>query len=146
MASDHPWLQEFYPVPAEDATCSDEAALRHGLQKWKGLVQEALAKHDVTLDYDTVRDRDGHEVLRVAGNSCALCMNHYTADHRPGGVYSCAGCPLCKVRGVPCDKPRQTDPLKNSPYLALLAYKDPGPMIQLLARALAELHKESSDD
>lgn len=112
------WLEEYYPVPADQVAEKD--AVAHTRRKWEGLLPENLKKHglsDPPIDVDTT--------------TCALCVHYY---HHPmlGQEYrSCTRCPLANARGgVPCDRCRTEE--HEAPYHAWSGYEDPTPMIQLL--------------
>lgn len=140
----HPWIAKYYPDNARDLfpnhragdNVTDEMNLKaidHSLQKWEGLLPEALAEFDVTLEYGTVEKRDGTPLLGIDGSSCALCRIHIDWL-RP----SCEKCPLWEVRGgAACDRKTAGELLDDveAPFGAMRFHGDPKPMIAELKRA-----------
>lgn len=92
----HPWLAEFYPVPA-DTINNNRAALEHSIQKWTGLLPENLKKHKVKSQNTVVIDEQGDIICEIDISTCALCVIHYEKKS------SCDDCPLCQFLGHPCD-------------------------------------------
>jgi len=92
----HPWLAEFYPVPA-DTIDNNRAALEHSIQKWTGLLTENLKKHNVKFLHRTVVDKQGDIICEIDISTCALCAIHYEKKS------SCDDCPLYQFLGHPCD-------------------------------------------
>lgn len=111
------WMAEFYPVPASEATGSDEEAIAHSLRKWEGALPENLAKHGVFYTDHGVRD--GKNVwLRFDAGTCALCDAH---------PY-CEECPVADRQDGPCDEGSAYD----------ISLDDPLPMITLLRKLHAD--------
>ena len=108
------WQGVYYPIPAtsELASGSDMAALKHSLQKWKGLEPAVLAEHGLKNKWGTLLD--GIQEFSFGSTNCALCVR------RPA---SCQGCPL-----ISCGN-------ENG---FLIDRNDPQPMIALLEHKLVE--------
>lgn len=86
------WIEEFYPISAEDiAKRSDDPLVltKHALQKWKGFLPENLEKHKIGPD----------DELEIEGDvsSCALCQKYMEDDE-----YNCKRCPLFQLRHTKC--------------------------------------------
>lgn len=109
--SDETWIAEFYPKKAKET--SPEEAVAHSLQKWIGLRQVNMEKHD--CDWTPIG---------VDARSCALC-HHYFEDEDDDGRY-CAKCPLAALLGRPCDADG------GAPWYAWHTRDDPEPMIAAL--------------
>lgn len=125
----HPWIEEFYPVEAEQAAGSDAEALQHSLKKWQGLRPENLGKHGVIRGPFTTLHAAGSEdpLIYVDGSSCALCKR-YEAGCKPCPLYAANGGRTCAESG----------PLENvSAWGAYVRYGSPERMIALIERAIA---------
>lgn len=110
------WIAEFYPQEAEEV--AKKNALRHSIQKWKGLLPEALKRH-----------RLYEPPIFVSDSTCALCHHYQYTGHS-----ECSECPLYKARGyVRCDKARPAE--QNSPFTHYRENKDPVPMLGWLTAA-----------
>ena len=106
------WLEEFYPVEAENVEERD--AVAHSLQKWTGLRAKSLKRHELITP-----------PIPVDGYSCSLCVIYRE------GSDDCDKCPLYLLRnGVQCDE--QADDEEEPPYFDYIDYSDPEPMIELL--------------
>lgn len=73
------WQEEFYPVPAENATGSELEAAQHSLRKWRGRSKEALQKHELLGKGTYLNDPDLGCDFVFDSDSCALCQ--YAADN-----------------------------------------------------------------
>ena len=116
------WMDEYYPVPAEQAT-SGQAA-EHPLKKWRGLELPILEKHGLKIE--DVFITDGENSLGIDQNSCALCQQ-YLEEYSGGNP--CIKCPLYRYLGQSCDS-------FNEPYDDWVNYEDPEPMIRALEAAV----------
>ena len=124
------WKAEFYPTD-NFADMSAEEAVRHSLQKWKGLKHDQMQKHEVEWSQTglcLVGIEEGR--IRIDSDSCALCYLYN--DHY------CARCPLKQARAVRCDVPRDDE--EASPWA--LRFKKPEAMIYWLERTLEWLGEE----
>lgn len=125
----HPWIEEFYPVEAQQAAGSDMEALQHSLLKWQGLRPENLAKHGVIRRPYTSLHASGSEseLLCVDASSCALCKRYFVRCE-PCPLYAANGGRTCADRG----------PLEDvSAWGAYVRHGNPEPMIALIERAIA---------
>ena len=112
------WIEEFYPVPADD--CPREQALEHSILKWTGLLPENLEKHGVVKRRLYIQDPSGYDWLTIDGSSCALCEYYYhtrvscNKEENP--------CPIVVVTGKDCDSPYEKFVLDGqaTPMLDLL--------------------------
>ena len=112
------WKEEFYPVKADDkkAQRSWMSAVKHSLQKWKGLRAENLKKHECYAP-------------RVDSESCALCRR-VSMIH---GSIICQACPLFRHLGNPCDSGGM------APFMKFIYDDDPEPMIKALEETQRKL-------
>lgn len=126
----HPWLEEFYPITAEDAADSDHAALTHSLKKWTGLLPKNLEKYNCTFDteYPKVTDNKGNVICSIDGTTCALCERHYVKKA------SCTECPLYHHLGGVCDSEKNPE---NSFFMKSL--KNPSLMVDALSECIKTL-------
>jgi hypothetical protein len=131
------WLKEFFPVAACDAAeGTNLEAVRHSLQKWKGLRPDVMKKHHVRIRQDHIHDRKGDLVMIMGDASCALC-------HKHDMWFGCSSCPLARVRsGKRCDRERQSEEV--SPWGAWVTHRNPEPMIAALEKAEARLLADSA--
>lgn len=128
----HSWLEEFYPIPADELkTASDTECLKHSILKWNGLLKKNLKKHKVTFFDKCVFDDDS-PILRIDGDSCALCQNNNYKS-------SCTTCPLYTLLGHACDIPGEKEPF--SLYLEATTFKHPIKMIHALKKCLKREEK-----
>lgn len=121
------WKEEFYPVPASEASGSELEALRHGRLKWEGLHPLSLLRHGVHQKGSMIRALDGE--FWAGSLSCALCERHLHPSPRRG----CGTCSLNKLRGVPCDAGRGGDP---APWDQWIDSGNAEPMLDLIQRAI----------
>ena len=150
------WKAEFYPYPASkflslhrniDITIR---ALKHSLQKWRGLTKENLEKHGLYAEGHNIYKSDNYKsVFSVDAYSCALCALFYSdSPSKKGEVYfavesgslhpyRCSACPLVAVRGVPCDYLKKGEG-DFTPYTQFAVDGDTKPMVKLLEKALAK--------
>jgi recombinational DNA repair protein RecR len=127
------WQQEYYPVDADEVPA--DKACDHALQKWRGLTEESLRKHQTYLDDDNTHLMDGlgSRLQVVSAFSCSLCRHFQDNDY-------CEFCPLSKVRGgVTCfdEMPEEEDEEVKNPYHAMIYDGNPLPMIGWLEKAAA---------
>ena len=89
------WCEEFYPIPA--FAVQEPQALDHSIQKWEGLRQKNLKRHNVTLRRDgidlVVYDSEDDDGVMVNDRTCALCVNYRW----------CNGCPVLNTNPHGCD-------------------------------------------
>ncbi len=128
------WKQEFYPKPASETT--PEEAVQHSLTKWEGLLPENLAKHNVRVDgmRRVVGGEDEVGCISIASETCSLCFHHFGPEKRDQP--QCGTCPLFQIRGTPCDRMRNDEVGKHSPWGAFSYTRNPEPMIEWLVSAL----------
>lgn len=123
------WKQIYYPVPASAITDSTEA-IRHSLQKWRGLTAENLAAHGMRQIFYHIEADDSS--LPIDDTSCALCCQQPRDKH--GGII-CRKCPLAITRGgTPCDVRTEAEAI--TPYRRWMRDGDPLPMIRALELTL----------
>lgn len=116
------WKAEFYTIEAREV--AEENAAAHSLQKWIGLRQENLDKHEVFISSSLMTSvSDNKDNLGINGLSCSLCVLYHSAD--------CDSCPLRNYLGGRCDGD------ERSPYGIFIDTLDPEPMISALS-ALCE--------
>lgn len=95
------WIGEFLPYLDDGATAAAnkgiEAAARHSLCKWEGMLPENLEEHELLYDKDgeVLRSKDLKSKSYCFGSqTCALCLwsaaNFNTDEH----FYKCDVCPL----------------------------------------------------
>lgn len=138
------WLKEFYPVDCDDESIKTNLqAVQHSLQKWRGLTQEQLQKHRVSVDqrsgWHAGRLLSGRSKgrLRINDQSCSLCQKHMDSN-------DCKSCPITRVTGRRCDQKayNQTKDVWGSPWHEFTDNCNPAPMIAVLERTEAHLLKE----
>ena len=98
----HPWIKEFYPVPASEVFEPNEMnCALHTYQKWCGILPSNLEKHNVVeFFWNSYIDKDTREhVITCSASSCALCVYHRIS--RTGDI-ECSDCILKEVVGLPC--------------------------------------------
>jgi len=146
------WKEEFYPTESSEEAnaASNEAAIKHSLQKWRGLRVENLEKHDLVIvcgptTIPSIEDAVApFERFKVNGNSCSLC-------NMSGWMAKCRECPLSKVRaGHPCDEKCSLDenptfPTNSvrDPWRVWTYDTNPEPMIYWLEKALEKEQNEN---
>lgn len=113
------WKEEFYPVRADSnkAQRSWMSAVKHSLQKWKGLRAENLKRHGV---YSPPID--------VYAGTCSLCQKSY----KYYGSLKCEACPLFRHLGRSCDD-------SESPFITFLYDGGVEPMIKALEKTQRKL-------
>lgn len=79
------WKQEFYPVPASEATSDVHTALDHSIRKWTGLLKKNLKKHGLTASWPRIWE--GRKSFPITTDTCALCHLYHDA------------CDLCPLGG-----------------------------------------------
>ncbi len=121
------WKKIYYPTPADSAE-AQAAPAAHSLRKWEGLRLVVLNEHGLAKVNSRIEDADA---FFVDGDSCALCMAHYTET--PSGGFSCGKCPIKIHLGHSCDRGLK-------PYTKWTIENDPEPMIAAL-RAAVEIEK-----
>lgn len=67
------WAEEFYPIPAEEATGSELEAAEHSLRKWRGRLAGVPEKHGLTVERQHFRDPEEGIVFFFDASTCALC-------------------------------------------------------------------------
>jgi hypothetical protein len=119
------WIEEFYPITAQEAPRNGLVA--HSLMKWQGALASNLEKHGVFRNGDgdcVLEDADGEEFL-FGTKTCSLCEEYFND--------CCTGCPLLLVRdGKRCYEPRGKE---VGPYRLWCDTGDARPMIELLTAA-----------
>jgi len=89
------WKKEFYPISGKEAADQGlEAALLHGIQKWKGLLPENLKRFpELEWDYYSARLVMETDEFGFGITSCSLCQMFMlkASRHDP---FPCYGCPL----------------------------------------------------
>jgi hypothetical protein len=138
MKTYHDWLTTHYPVTAKDPEALAKP-ITHSLRKWEGLRPEVLNEHGLTKDsMFIVSIAEKTTVLRISGDSCALCAK-FTPEYGQGWP-DCSKCPLQKVRGSDCDYPLRGE--VRSPWSAWSYARNPEPMIEVLKQALEAFPEE----
>lgn len=142
------WKKEFYPVTVKAWTglnttpkgkwkgtksSRDKKALEHGLQKWRGLSRQALARHGVWRASCSNEISDGEETLMINADSCALCKLHIDSEQ------GCLRCPLFQVLRARCDHFGQ-------PYGAWCGREDSAPMVTALEWALKQVEAKETNN
>lgn len=122
------WMDEFYPITAEEVA-SEGTPLeiaQHSLTKWTGVRPENLEHHGLTRKgsriYDTLNDRWDKPFIILDDESCSLCVRHYQGDD------GCTGCPIQLRTGRTC----------HDKYYAAIRqdYQTVEPMIELLTKTV----------
>ena len=126
------WMEEFYPIPAEEATGTDLIAAEHSLWKWRGLDTSALQKHGLVKEPNKNFIYDSALVFYADDASCALCYRYmrYTLNN------SCYTCPIFKAGGIACDEP-------NSSYIHWMKTGDTKPIVRDLKAAVKWCKEQS---
>lgn len=127
------WIQEFYPVTAEQASTDEVEAVKHSIKKWRGLTKENLEKHLIEKIYYSIED-DTSSIV-IDSENCALC--HYSGKLKGDSIsISCTYCPIFKSSGNCC----------SDQYSLFDHESNPHPMIELLEKTLkwVENKNESS--
>lgn len=147
------WKEEFYPVTAQEIVekcATRQELILHSLQKWNGLKQENLDKHNVSIiqarvfNYIVFDNKDmeffktleftywgelkekleGIDHLIIDSDSCSLCVKYE----------DCEDCPLYDMRDqTPCDEADEND---SGPFEIWQTEKDPMIMIHTLKDCL----------
>ena len=121
------WKEEFYPIPADQATDTELEAIEHSLRKWRGLTKENRAKHGLTLN-DFVA-YNSCSLIVINGSTCSLCKRHTVPL---SFLTECSQCSITAITGTPCDKSG------GSPWSMWRFQNDPRPMISVLEQCLEE--------
>lgn len=134
------WMEEFYPVTAQEAV--ETAALTsnndkrkfdlllvdHSIKKWEGLTRDNLNRHNCFQDklypHIIIAPADG-TTFSINTESCALCERYY--EDPDGERSECYNCPLNEYLGHPCFGYQN-----NTPYSQFTTYGNPFPMIEAL--------------
>lgn len=139
------WLKEFYPVDASEGMTNLEA-VRHSLQKWRGLKPENLQRHRVNVKSPAGFFRSGRLLegrsnggLLINGETCALCHKHAEMD-------DCKSCPIVRALRRRCDARTQRDECGRltSPWHRFDEFANPEPMIAILEKTEAALLREQA--
>lgn len=104
------WLQEFYPVPADEvAQSTDLACVEHAIKKWEGITPTHLEKHGVRYFDFELLDDEGDSLLSFDGETCALCQRYsnYAIHDISSPQYRCIDdqgneCPIIRTQGFSC--------------------------------------------
>lgn len=151
------WINEFYPVQAEDCPTDNVAMLEHAILKWRGALPENLKKHNMVFvgpvtieEYEPTKQGSAEasgggptEEPDPAGGSfyyntqsCALC-GEYRKDVVPEEDEDvdliepdCEGCPLYDLQGYSCCY------APKDPYYEFMETGNPKPMINALIQCL----------
>lgn len=135
------WRKEFYTIRGKQAAAQGTlASLKHGLQKWQGVAQENLNKHDLIREGKYVlRERDHGQAeiqsFELGWRQCGLCWI-YNETAGPLWQENCVGCPISRpgADGEPitCMEP-------EAGYYKFI-HRQAGPeiLIEELTRALAD--------
>jgi len=123
------WKKKYYPIEASEVPEKD--ALAHSLQKWIGLREKNLDKHEVSHHGWYIECDHELDILDIDGDTCALCYHYETGS-------KCPKCPLVKVAGRRCDQGGDAmfNGDKYSPYEEFVKNKNPEPMIKLIRSAI----------
>ena len=120
------WKAEFYQIPATDVRWRD--AVTHSITKWKGLLPDNLAKHQVVWSGNCISDPG--DWLSIDGDTCALCEHYQDLD-------DCSECPISKIRnGGRCDETTESE--IDPPYWHFIRTGNPLPMIKILEALVNE--------
>lgn len=148
------WKEEFYPIPASKVVGSDDVALvKHSLQKWIGLRDENLHKHNLHKvmheSNPILSSADNRYEFRISGENCALCLAHAIEVEDEYTVHACETCPIYKSRGGfacdECDEHASNEELSSvNPWSEFVDYNDPEPMIEALEVALSYVNQQES--
>lgn len=124
------WKAEFYPIPANEVP--EEDAIRHSLQKWRGLTTENLERHGMEWDKESgdIVEIDGECVFDIDGDSCALCTYYFGWGKYDAEL--CSTCPLQKTMGDKC-MPFE----RENAFGEFVMEGNPLPMIEALEKTLA---------
>lgn len=139
MADANEWLESAYPISAAECAknaTSDLDLLKHALNKWEHFLYKKRRKYGIWIRSHHFINKWGETILDAGSHSCSLCQAYYLIDD------SCDNCPLFKIRGAACYVPVEQT---YSPYDYLLEFKNPGPMIALLKKAIEEYHKSNTE-
>lgn len=131
------WLEEFYPITADDAVEKyvDELNLvEHSLQKWKGATQENLERHSCHyfnhyLTENGAEEGDPNKSIAFNGETCSLCVKYFEKVD----LTDCGTCPIVVYTGKSCSEQW----LDDGEYIKghgtwSNSTDDPEPMIDLL--------------
>lgn len=119
------WKKEFYPIPANET--SKEDAVKHSLQKWKGLLPENLIKHRLHLSKGNsyvIQEYKAHRFYVVSTDTCSLCHHFKIGEN-------CSNCPLNTLMGESCSVDFDKANITNN-YAVFATTGDPKPMIEAL--------------
>ena len=123
------WKKEFYPIPANET--SKEDAVKHSLQKWKGLLSENLTRHRVQLSANRARlfePARGKSLYIVTSGACSLCYHFQVGEN-------CTKCPLYIFMGEACSGEFYKAKSANE-YRIFVSTGNPKPMIEALEKLL----------
>jgi len=138
------WLQEFYPIPANQLeAASDLECAQHCLLKWSGTSPENLNKHNTYyIDFTVIgtsEKPDGSKIeeiaLKFGESSCALCQKYFGTSEQDGQDV-CTDkknniCPLNIYLGHRC--------VDDDPSLYVGGKNDTAQMIQTLTELVNQL-------
>jgi hypothetical protein len=125
------WKDEFYKVNACEVEYTNNIELiDHCLNKWDGLQDHNLKKHDLVKGHYNIYDKDDN-TFDTSAPSCALCQVY--------DINNCEGCPITKVRGYACSEDNEDDYDDKAPWYEWTHASDPQPMIYWLKKAKEEL-------
>lgn len=130
------WREKYYPVPAKKVAAQDAA--QHSLTKWKGSRKKVLKKYGFVKPPRALRivSPQGRTVITFDSSTCSLCYVFRKPHTQPLDVASCAGCPLCIVRGGwPCTLSISSYEYR-APFAAAEENNNVKPMIKWLKKAV----------
>ena len=152
------WKNEFYPngpkgmrpLPYQEPVI---AAIDHSLRKWKGMLPENLAKHNVALTRVDSREHGCGLFVHAKGRlespgyrlpindtSCSLCKMCTVVNDTAELKYTYIDCPACplytQLGGKACDTTIDDGVHPTGPYIIMMVQRDPTPMIEHLEAAL----------
>lgn len=137
------WKQEFYPIPAKEASnLWVLGAVNNSPRKWKGLRHKNLKRHDCEVRFigslvkwvvveKTQTDR-GTNLVPIEMDPIEMGTDSLCRKYKGSEV--CDGCPVAEARlGVPCTQLYGDEVV--SPWIAFVCHKNPKPMIRVLKQA-----------
>jgi hypothetical protein len=120
------WKNEFYKTKANDNIETTILALEHSIKKWKGMLPENLAKHEMAFYDGNIRETElPREEFEISMATCSLCHKFFYTHG------NCRKCPLKVHFKLEChDESRE-------PFYVWMQTGNPIPMIETLEKCLA---------
>lgn len=144
------WKAEFYPKSAKRV--SKKGALDASIQKWEGLREENLKKHQIQLFAGKdiyLREKDTCRQLPhiTRDITCALCTHYLQIKGSWGEFADCTMCPLFQSEGKSCCEAQSAyyKTIQRLPSWGVCSLFNPATMIKALRKAQARWEKKKGE-